>query len=386
MKSKGDIVYIDDEPEGLVALAKAEGSGQRLAGFTPDDLKRAAKAASSASLWVFDYFTVEQERVVPTLDAPGSSGLGVFHQFRRLLGEARPPSVLVSSHLEEAIGVFDYTRRHIVAEQLGVEWVSNKAKADEPIREIVALADAVASIVKAHKSLAEVDSARYPEAVASRVLRLPTAVAWNAVAVQDIDSWRPPATTSTPAENKTVGDLLLKLDPKLKLSRELVAWMVRQVLPYPSFLVRAPHVATRLGITLACLRSALAKKSKLAELLQSSLYGGVLAGFLGDRWWSAGVDALAFDVPRDAVQRKAHLKELVAPAALRELPIGEWVVVSDDELVETDEIALVGDCVRASDEHFPSQAPPAWVKIESAKASKVLARKVRLEDQNGLVT
>ncbi len=366
MTTQGDILYIDDDPDGLLASAKSKRLGNRFDAHLPDALPQAAKAAGKANLWVFDYFTVEQERDNPSLDGSGRSGLGVFHQLRRATSEARPPSVLVSSHLEEAIGTFDYQRRHIVAEQLGVEWVSRKlaSGSSDPIDEIVALADAVAAIRSSQRSLGQVGSARFSSVLAHKVLSLPMDAGWSDAAVSEVDGWRPPVSAG---------------------ARELVAWMLRQVLPHPSFLVRAPHLASRLGLTVACLDSALRKKTELSSLLSSASYQGVLAGFSGPRWWSAGVDAIAFDVPRDSVSRTAHLKRLVAPAALQELPSSDWVVVSDADLVEADELAPVTECVRASDEYFPPQAPPSWVRIADAKQNKVLARKVRLEDQAELV-
>lgn len=365
MKSQGDILYVDDDPEGLLGHARLKRVNDRFDEYLPDSLNEAAKVAPKANLWVFDYFTVEHERNEPSLDGTGRSGLGVFHQLRRVVGDARPPSVLVSSHLEAAIGRFDYARRHIIAEQLGVEWVSAKVahKPSDPIDEVVALANAVATIRNAHRSFGQVKPARYTAALAQSVLGLPVDVIWSNAAVLDVDSWRPPVSA---------------------VPRDLVAWMVRQVLPHPSFVVRSPHLAARLGITVSCLTEAIKKKTLLSSMLKGMSYEGILDGFDGPRWWSAGIDTIAFDIPRDSVARSSYMKRLVAPVVLEELLAGDWVVVSNEELVETDELAPVTECVRASDEYFPSQAP-SWVKIEDAKQSKVLARKVRLEDQAELV-
>jgi len=103
------------------------------------------------------------------------------------------------------------------------------------------------------------------------------------------------------------------------------------------------------------------------------------------RWWGAGIDAIEWGLPRQKEARTQALRQLVAPVALVELEFSDPVVVSDADLVETDEIAPASDCVRASDEHFPPQAAPAWVKITDAKQDRALARKVRQEDQRDLV-
>lgn len=115
------------------------------------------------------------------------------------------------------------------------------------------------------------------------------------------------------------------------------------------------------------------------------LYKGVLADFDGRRWWSSGIDAVAWDLPRRPEKRTNTLGELTAPTELVELAIVDPVIVSDPDLVETDEVAPAAECVRAADEHFPAHAPPAWVKIADAKRDKALARSVKFEDQRELI-
>ena len=167
----------------------------------------------------------------------------------------------------------------------------------------------------------------------------------------------------------------------LRSARSMVAWMLRQALPYPSFIVRDRHIAVRLGLSLGCVRAATASRTPLAKSLNRAVYKGTLAGFGGTRWWSAGIDALAWSLPRQKDARIETLEKLVAPVELEELALVDPVVVSDGDLIETDDIAPAAECVRAADDHFPPHAPPAWVRIEDARRDRVLARRVKLQDQ-----
>jgi len=150
--------------------------------------------------------------------------------------------------------------------------------------------------------------------------------------------------------------------------------------------VRDWHIAVRLGVPLGTVRAALGAETRLMKRLRHALYKGVLANFDGSRWWSAGVDAIAWELPRQKELRSEALRALIYPIPFAELGFIDPVVVSDAELVETGEIAPAAECVRAADEYFPPHAPPAWIRVEDARHDKVLARKVKLEDQSELAT
>lgn len=389
MSKSRDIVYIDDEPEGVLAEARALRAAPRFADYAPPVPDTAVAVAAASNLWVFDFFNDDSQRQNPDFAGVSSNGLGVFQQFRLLVGDARPPAVLVSNHLDEALGCDVHpARRHILAEQAGVEWVSPKVDGKhQPIKEILSLADGVAALRALSDQLTASDANRYAAELAWSALRLPKSASWTQAAVRSVAEWRPPVwieakTTHKPAVGSRRGH---QTHPELRSARDVIAWMLRQVLPYPSFLVRAPHVALRLGITTKCLSAALKADTALAKHARRLAYTGVLSDFDGPRWWSAGVDALAWDLQGEGGGRRAALVKLLAPVQLRELKLIDPVVVSDADLVETDEIAPVAECVRATDEYFPPQATPAWVRIVDARGDVALARKVRLEDQSDLL-
>lgn len=381
-----DIVYIDDEPQGLIAAAKALRAGARFQPYAPPCWPdSAAGVAAQANLWVFDFYNDDSQRENPALTGVATNGLSVFQQFRLLVGDARPPAVLVSNHLEQALGSdIRPERRHIIAEQVGVEWVSAKVgRGNDPIKEILALADSVATLRALSARLTASDPGQYVAELSTLALKLPRNVSWVQSAVKNVAEWRPPVWVNG-VQRVESPRRASSTHPEIRSARDVIAWLVRQVLPYPSFLVREQHLAVRLGITLKCLAAALKADTLLAKRARRCSYRGILEDFDGPRWWATGVDALSWSLPRDKTARSAALAKLVAPIPLRELKFTDPVVVSDADLIETNEIAEVSTCVRAADEYFPSQAGPAWVKIINARHDLALARKVKLEDQPDL--
>jgi hypothetical protein len=382
-----DIVYVDDEPDQLLALAQRAKARKRFVEFEPPVPGEAKTVVAGANLWVFDFFNDEEQRQHPQLAAVENNGLSVFQQFRHLVGDARPPAMVVSNHLAAALGSdVNLDRRHIVAQEVGVEWIAPKVSNQvDALAEILALADSVAKVRSAANALNAADAADYVAELAWLTLALPRNTEWTFGAIRDVSAWRPPAWLGPKADQRSAAlKEEVTIDPDLRSVRAIVAWLLRQALPYPSFLVSARHAAVRLGLDIDCFRAAEAGNTKLSRMLKRILYKGILADFEGARWWSAGIDAAAWDLPRDATQRSTALGALVAPTALIELAIVDPVVVSNADLVETDEIASAAECVRAADEYFPAHASPAWVKITDARVDKGLARKVKLEDQREL--
>lgn len=383
-----DIVYIDDEPQHLLAAAKARRAGKRFADYIPPDLAGAGPDAAAANLWVFDFYNDDEERRKPSLSGVASNGLSVFQEFRLLVGDARPPAVVVSNHLETALGAdINLARRHILAEEVGVEWVAPKTlEGGDLITEILALADAAETLRDISEALKASGSTEYVAELCRLALRLPQNVEWQRAAVREVAGWRPPTWLDAGGDHRVQAlKDELAINPDIRSVRAVVAWMLRQALPHPSFLIRDRHVAVRLGVSLASLRAAADTATGVAKALRRSRYKGILSELEGARWWGAAVDATEWSLPRQKEARSEALRQLFAPVPLVELDFADPVVVSDADLVETDEIAPAAECVRASDEHFPSQAAPAWVKIADAKQDKALARKVRQEDQRELI-
>lgn len=385
----GDIVYVDDEPGPLVAEAVTAGARARLLDRLPADLDNVAVAATDPNLWVFDFFNTPADDEQAGLEQAAANGMSKFQELRYLVGDFRPPAVLVSNDLELALGTdIVLERRHILAEQLGVEWIAPKTFPDgrSNLSELLAIADAVKSIRKEAAALRDVEAAAYVAEFAHRVLALPRKAGWSTLAIRDVSAWRPPGMSDTIGDHRPEGLRdRVPVHRELRATRAIVAWLIRQALPYPSFVVSRRHVAVRLGITIDCLDAALGQDTPLRRKCARMSYKGVLRDLGEDRWWSAAIDGLAWSLPRPRPERTAALAALVAPVVLDELGMVDPVVLSDADLVETDHLAPAAECVRISDENFPPNAPPAWVRIEDAIADRTLARRVRIEDQERLV-
>ncbi|RYG38921.1 MAG: hypothetical protein EON93_01085 [Burkholderiales bacterium] len=383
-----DIVYIDDEPQPLLAAARAVRAGTRVAEFAPVDWNVDEVLAIDANLWVLDFFNAPLDEDQDARDHAGSNGMTAFQKLRFLAGDYRPPTALISNDLERALGTsVVWEQRHIVADRLGVEWIAPKLDRDgnSTIGELLAIADATAQARGAIAAIRAVDPVEFPAEFAHRILGLPRTVTWLRLAARDVAAWRPPSLSADHGDQRPAAiRRSVPAKPDHAAARSIVWWLIRQTLFYPSFIVSRRHVALRIGVTVACLDAALEEDTNLSRKLRTMRYKGALAGLTEGRWWSAGIDGLAWSLPRGKAERTTALKALVAPAPLEELNLLDPVVVSNADLIETDEIAAAADCLRASDEHFPFAAPPAWVKLDEAREDRALARLVRIEDQERL--
>lgn len=373
-----DILYVDDDPDALLGAAKRSGADARFSVAGIADLKAIERPLAGATAWVLDFYNDEGSREDPTFAGTESTGLSLFQRLRLLAGESRPPAILISNHLETALGQgVTAGLRHRLAEEVGVEWVADKSpETGAYVREILAIADATATFQAAAKVLAAAQPGDYVAALADNLLRLSTDAQWRPLAISDVDAWRPPVLR---AASEGAGGERLDVN-----ARPFVAWMIRQTLAYPSFVISIAQVAARLGVSTSSLRTCAAAENGLAKALGSLEYSGVLKDFVGKRWWSAGVDDFVFSLPGASDDRQGALEALAGKSELEFLNIDDPVVVSNADLVETDQIAPSEDCVRASDEHAPSHAPPAWVLKRDVARDRTLARRVWLEDQTTL--
>jgi hypothetical protein len=362
------IVYVDDSADDLLHLLP---EAQRHAFTTFNPKGDAGEAVvitppAESDLWVFDYFYSEDRSANTAVSE--ENGLSTFQKWRRVRLEDRPPTALVSSDLESAIGP-DVPRSlaHILAQRAGVEWVGNKN--EETAKFVVALAEASEAVQSAQGP--EKGQKLSNEEFCLRLLAAPTGVAWRNSAERQVDRARPPH--------------LVAAAPRPR-ARLLLGWLLNGVLPYPSFLIRLPHAAARLGITPQSLQHLMAEptKSELGQSLAATLYNGPLNGSYPVRFWRAGIDDVVWQLSQNNAVYEAGLREAANGIPFEMLNVEDPVVVSDPDLIETDKIASASMCVRAQDEHFPPDVPPAWVSIQDARDHDDLMDKVIFEDR-GLV-
>ncbi|MEF3130115.1 hypothetical protein OS035_01385 [Rhizobium sp. 268] len=118
------------------------------------------------------------------------------------------------------------------------------------------------------------------------------------------------------------------------------------------------------------------------SVLDACEYRGPLNEFLGRRWWRAAIDDLSWNLSQDEHGYEAALGKLNVGENITWLMQSEPVLLSDADLVETDEIAEASECVRVTDEDFPANVDPAWVLIKLVKEDKHLRAKVVYEDRD----
>ena len=358
MSGNRDIIYIDDSP-GIPGLI-----GTHLdrivivndpAHALPADLPILLK---TANLLIVDYFLDESARDL----SRSENGLSELMKLRQ-----KPVAALVSNDLQDALQEpILAARRHVLAARNGVAWVADKTDPGTA-SELLAIADASARI-RAICGETNVDSF---ERVLKNALSFPSDYEWSATAERHLDRARPP---HPPAPS---------ISTVAAASREIITWLLHKIMPFPSLLIESRHVALRLGVKNDWLQKLLKseQRSKLTETLKAAEYTGVLSNYQGRRWWwRAAVDYFVWSCSSGTQPYKAALSEAAAtkPRFLKE---ENPVIVSDADLVETDAVAEASDCVRALDESFPPEVPPAWVKIADVLGDASLREKILFEDR-----
>ncbi|GAB1582896.1 hypothetical protein [Phyllobacterium phragmitis] len=368
-----DIVYIDDAPDEFLSQANSETA--RIEPFVferTDALDHAFAAAKEANVWLFDFYLITPAHT----DHGDENGLSLFQKWKATIG-GRPTTVVVSNDLSSAIGepLGPLERHHVVAQKHGVDWVGTKTP--ETLNRIIELADA-AGLIGKNLPITFPDKVPYgiydPETLCFNVLRVPPKAEWANSAMRQIDRARPPREVSIASDGVK--------------AQAIIGWLLSHVLPYPSFLLTDRQAALRLEITpdsfRALVQAAEAKgegKPNQTRLIEAK-YSGPLSGFLGPRWWRAGIDDLAWHLSQDVAGYRPALKEIAEATEVEWLTQTEPVIVSDADLVETDEIAEASDCVRVTDEDFPAGIDAAWVLLTSARSDRKLAAKVIYEDRS----
>jgi hypothetical protein len=370
-----DIVYVDDDPFGFMSLLRSDEQG-RLQEFEFGEsfpALEALEAAKTAKVWLFDFFLVA-DRQASTDD---ENGLSFFQKWKREAAGARPTTVLLSSQLEQAIGepIGKIERRHAIAQRHGVEWIGEKD--ENTLRQVIELADA-ALLIGGSLNAIQAKTLNFGtynlEQLCYEVLRAPRDAEWASSAQRQIDRARPPREVPIATEAAT--------------ARAIIGWLISHVLPYPSFLLTDAQAALRLQMTPAGFVSLSdyvddADGNEHRARLAACRYTGPLDRFLGRRWWRAGVDDLAWRLSEAEGGFAAGFEALMGNFAVERLDdFDEPVLVSDADLIETSEIADARDCVRVTDEDFPANVEPAWVRIADVRENRQLAAKVIFEDRD----
>lgn len=165
-------------------------------------------------------------------------------------------------------------------------------------------------------------------------------------------------------------------------------WLLHQILPYPTFLLDEHWVAARLSTSVDELRQVIDDgRSRLAQDLESIKYSGVLAGFLGTRWWHGKLVAYIWGLLEEVGDNSLRLREELSRRADKQLSnTGPDSVVVLDPLTLRPErtLASASEVVRIRPEYWPNFASPGWIQIDAMRDYPALHALVDLLDRDQL--
>jgi hypothetical protein len=231
----------------------------------------------------------------------------------------------------------------------------------------------VAALAKAVRALPIKwpDTPQKAKRAVDKLLGTPTQQLWGVRAAADVESCHPPIHAWAAATN----------------GMAFMRWLLHQILPYPSFLWEDRYLAARLNVTVESLRQVFRSNSKARRAFAAPHYTGVLADFLGDRWWRAGVEHILWEwtdgnpfdatVVREAV--RTHVSNSLEPLSFNR-PV---VCVDPRSFRPTDDAIDVINAVEITPDDWPTYAEQAWVRIENTKDEGIAALVVP-QDRNRL--
>jgi len=252
---------------------------------------------------------------------------------------------------------------HVVARLNNLEWVFDKSDGTRFERS-TELAAAVYTISGAWKKV-EKDGV---EAAIKHLLGLDSGILWHSRALDEVVLCQVPLSEFSAGTN---GLLFLR-------------WLLHSVLPYPTFLWAEQWVAARLRIAPAALRKVLDGESALADDLKACRYDGILNGFLGPRWWRAGVEQYAWGIRAEGARDPdAFHKILVerAGAKLEHLDATSPVVCINRDLSPADELCGLDETVRIVPDLWPAYAGTAYATLASVREDPEFAALVHPLDR-----
>ena len=340
-----EILIIDDKPsEGLAGLLKATWRHPS---------KVTEQEVLDADLIVIDQYLPDWrfDKGSPATTHP-KGGLAVAAVLRSQL-EKCTPLVVFTGGLDN-LGRYlpKQIRRPVLATSFGVEWVASRN--DESLAEhLTELAEAARKLPTTWNTCGSLDAAL------AEWLRLPDDAEWRANALVDVRECRPSTTGGA-------GDL-----PGMVFLR----WFLHQILPFPTFLLDASRSAVRLGLQPSAFDEILGDEdSDLARRILGARYEGNLSGFLGERYWRAGIDGVLEESEGWA---RGEFSDVEAMEEIHGGPVsalgdGVWRVPLDGELNPL-EPRRVDELTRILPDHWPAFADDAYALSEDVDGDERIA-------------
>ena len=261
---------------------------------------------------------------------------------------------LHTGHLAEAGGrIAAPHARHVLARLNNLDWVFAKQDANR-FDEMVLLARAARQLHDKWPAKSSESKSRTCE-----LLGLDRSTEWSDRCWQDVRECQPPIYE---VARDAHGGIFLR-------------WLLHQILPYPSFLWSEHSAAACLRLPVDEFRRVASSDSQLEQELKTCEYSGIVAGFLGKRWWRSALEDYVWRLTRRSNGAERTLGESLneqAGEALRMTEVCHPIVCVDHELRPRDVFLAPEEAVRLRPDHWPAFADAAWMDIATASAKPSL--------------
>ena len=368
---KPSILFIDDESDSLSSQVLLEITNRATANVVhPQDVE--VSGLKSADLVMVDYrLDSWPGRDGQPVSLKPVTGMALAVLLREQVDQSQDGKLtafaLHTGRLEEIRGRLpSATAQHVLARLNNLEWVFTKA---EPRRyeQMLLLADAVRRL-----------PSQWPEDSDGSTSTVQRLLAMDEKASPFQRCWRDVLDCRAPIHELTAGGNGILF----------IRWLLHQAIPYPCFLWAEHWVAARLRIAVSSLRKVLAGNSNLAKDLKAMRYSGVLAGFLGDRWWRGALEDYVWMLTGGHSAEDRGLQEALMERAGMELePIDRdpAVVCLDENWQPTGEFLSPMSAVTLRPDHWPAFVDSAWMDIETVSEDPDLLSMVDPLDRHRVV-
>lgn len=374
--AKPFILHVDDEPDDLRGWLNEVRSQARvqIEACHPDDVTEESLRRASLVLVDFRIERWARRENVGVLALKPSNGLALLSVLQEAvyeLDKESPRAFALFTAVVKDVARGLVPQPHIVARAHNLEWVFNKTAPDIVVRAARAaeLAETVCLLPRPWPG----DSPEHAADALKKWLTIPAEAPWRDAAWEAVVRCRPPMHEF--AEH-THGIGVLR-------------WALHRVWPYPTFLLDDAHVAARLRVELASLRTQLESNERLRDLLAPARYRGPLETFAGRRWWRAGLESIIFDLAsKDPASTAVLHSQLntIAPE-LRVCGSGMVFPVIDEMFNVKEDLATADQVVEVVPDDWPPFADAAWALKrdlnEHAGLAAIAVRDQNEEGQNG---
>jgi CheY-like chemotaxis protein len=367
------ILVIDDKPESVRAVFQlGRDAGTRFEVVHPDDVDR--DLLNNADLVLVDYlleaWTARTALSQISLRPENGVALAAVLREQANLLE-RPTGFAIHTGRPEALWLTPAEpRRHLIARAYNLEWVFLKSEPADVVRQATILAGAIRSLPSSWPGDDYAKVMENAQTLLGLGPELPDQAAsnWAGAALADVENCRPPLTELSERNHGLV----------------FLRWLLHRILPYPCFFYDSHGLAARLRISHASLGEGLTPQG-LGRLLSRYRYRGALAGFLGERWWRAGIEDFLWDLTDGTSIPAATLRNKLSDAAgvnLAPSTTDSPIVCVDENFQPLPEACSEDVVVRIQPDDWPLYASQAWTTVDRARQHPRLRAVVAAEDRD----